>query len=48
VLRAPFNIEGVSEAQSALPGVGEHTEAILAELGYSGEEIAAMHERGAV
>jgi formyl-CoA transferase len=48
VLRAPFNIEGVAESQSGLPAVGEHSDAILAELGYSDDEIAAAHDQGAV
>ena len=30
------------------PGLGEHTEAVLREAGYSGEEIEAMMEAGAV
>jgi len=30
------------------PGLGEHTDALLAEAGYSDEEIAALHEAGAV
>ncbi|MEX2238521.1 MAG: CaiB/BaiF CoA-transferase family protein [Dehalococcoidia bacterium] len=31
-----------------IPSVGQHSEEILAELGYSGEQIAAMQERGAI
>ena len=48
ILRAPFNIEGVAEASSSLPAVGEHTDAILGELGYGAAEIAQMRERGTV
>jgi itaconate CoA-transferase len=48
VLRAPFNIEGVDEPPSAVPAVGEHTDAVLAELGYSSEDIATLHAAGAV
>jgi itaconate CoA-transferase len=48
VLRAPFNIENVEEPPSAIPAVGEHTDAVLQELGYGYEEIAALHETGAV
>ncbi len=31
-----------------VPALGEHTDAILAELGYNGADIAALHEAGAV
>lgn len=48
LLRSPFNIEGVSEAASTVPGIGEHSAAVLAELGYSSDEIAAMTDAGAV
>jgi crotonobetainyl-CoA:carnitine CoA-transferase CaiB-like acyl-CoA transferase len=30
------------------PGLGEHTRGVLAEAGYSPEEIDALHESGAV
>ena len=36
--RTPWSI------RSASPEPGEHTDAILAELGYSGDEIAKLHE----
>jgi itaconate CoA-transferase len=44
VLRAPFNIVGVDEPPSAIPAVGEHTDAILNELGYDAEAIRRLHE----
>ena len=31
-----------------VPAIGEHTDAVLAELGYGAAEIAAMHVSGAV
>jgi crotonobetainyl-CoA:carnitine CoA-transferase CaiB-like acyl-CoA transferase len=34
--------------RSAPPGLGEHTTAVLAELGYSREEIRQLHERRVV
>lgn len=34
--------------RSASPGLGEHTDAVLTELGYSRNEIAAMHDEGVV
>jgi crotonobetainyl-CoA:carnitine CoA-transferase CaiB-like acyl-CoA transferase len=30
------------------PELGEHTDAILAQLGYDAVEIAALHEKGVV
>jgi crotonobetainyl-CoA:carnitine CoA-transferase CaiB-like acyl-CoA transferase len=30
------------------PALGEHTDEVLGELGFSHEEIAALHARGAV
>jgi formyl-CoA transferase len=30
------------------PALGEHTDEVLAAAGYSGEEISALHESGAV
>jgi len=32
VLRSPFNLDGLEEPITAIPGLGEHTETILAEL----------------
>jgi itaconate CoA-transferase len=32
VLRSPFNLDGLKEPISAVPGLGEHTETVLAEL----------------
>ena len=48
LLRAPFNIAGYEEQPSAVPAVGEQTDAVLAELGYSAEEIAGLRWAGAV
>jgi crotonobetainyl-CoA:carnitine CoA-transferase CaiB-like acyl-CoA transferase len=33
---------------SGAPRLGEHTDAVLAEAGYSAAEIAALHEQGVV
>jgi formyl-CoA transferase len=30
------------------PALGEHTDEVLSDAGYSAEEIAALHEAGAV
>lgn len=48
VLRAPFNIEGLIEPSSAIPDVGEHTSAILQELGYDEDAIRMLFQSGAV
>ena len=39
---------GLRAADGAGPGLGEHTDAVLAELGLSGNEIGRLRERGVV
>jgi itaconate CoA-transferase len=48
VLRAPFNIQDLQEPPSSVPDVGEHTDAVLQELGYSSEDVEALRRSGAV
>ena len=48
LLRMPFNIDGLEETASEVPEVGQHTGAVLAELGYTAAEIASLREAGAV
>jgi itaconate CoA-transferase len=48
VLRAPFNILGVDEPESAIPAVGQHTDEILRELGYAAADIEKLRASGAV
>jgi itaconate CoA-transferase len=48
VLRSPFNIEGVEDLESAVPALGEHTDAILHELGYDAASIALLKSEGAI
>jgi itaconate CoA-transferase len=48
LLRMPFNIEGLDEAPSRVPEIGQHTDAVLSELGYAAAEIAALRQAGAV
>ncbi|HEU5433988.1 MAG TPA: CaiB/BaiF CoA-transferase family protein [Thermomicrobiales bacterium] len=43
-----FDLEGMPPRMEPVPAVGEHTDAILAELGYGPDEIASLRERGAV
>lgn len=44
----PPIIDGFEFPMGAVPGLGQHTEAILTEFGYTGEEIAGMHARGVI
>jgi itaconate CoA-transferase len=47
-LLPPASLSGVEPRMDPIPGIGEHTDAILADLGYSGSEIAALRFDGAV
>jgi len=47
-LRPPALPDDFEPAMGAIPAVGQHTEAILAELGYGDAEIAALRASGAV
>lgn len=47
-LLPPPVISGYEAAMGAVPGLGEHTDAVLAELGLGAGEIAALRERGAI
>ncbi len=42
MLKPPFEIDGCEPRMDAVPALGEHSRAILAELGYGGEEIDAL------
>lgn len=49
VLGSPIHVQGVAPGPQAPPPLlGEHTYALLAELGYSADDIAALREEGAV
>ena len=47
-LLPPVTMSGFEARFDAIPAVGEHTDRILAGLGYSAEEIAAVHAGGEV
>jgi itaconate CoA-transferase len=47
-LRPPANLDGVDAYMGNVPAVGEHTNAILTELGYTSETIDAMRASGAI
>jgi itaconate CoA-transferase len=44
----PITFPGREPRMDAIPGVGEHTAAILAELGYDDGQIGVLQERGGV
>lgn len=43
-LKPPANIDGMEPRMAAVPAVGEHSRAILAELGYGRADIDRLHE----
>jgi len=47
-LKPPFNLSGFEPRMDPLPALGQHTGAILAEIGYSEDEIRSLKERGVV
>jgi len=47
-LLPPATVSGLDARMDPIPEIGEHTEAILAELGYSPSEIASLGAAGAV
>ena len=47
-LPAPISTGGAAPALGPIPAVGEHTDAILAELGLTAAEVAALRVAGAV
>ncbi|MGD9701296.1 MAG: CaiB/BaiF CoA transferase family protein [Acidimicrobiia bacterium] len=47
-LRPPAIMHGLGERFDAIPGVGEHTDAILAELGYDPAAVALMRADGTI
>ena len=47
-LRPPVTQSGVEAAMNPIPSVGEHTDTILASLGYDARRIAQLREEGAI
>ena len=47
-LKPPFNLDNFAPRMEAVPAVGEHTQAILAELGYNEAELAALARSGLI
>ncbi len=48
VPRTPFNIDGFEEPAGRIPNLGEHTDEILAEVGYERDAIEALREKHVV
>ncbi len=47
LVNSPLNLHGLPKAvRTPTPEAGAHTDEVLAELGYTAAEIAAMHEKG--
>jgi crotonobetainyl-CoA:carnitine CoA-transferase CaiB-like acyl-CoA transferase len=47
-LEPPFNIDGVEPVMKPVPALGEHTDAILGELGFDDAIIAEWRRTGIV
>src|SRR3989442_15195918 len=47
-LKPPFNLDGLEPRMDPIPAVGEHTRAVLRELGYTAAEIDRLAAAGAV
>ena len=47
-LLPPPVISGFDPPKGAIPGLGQHTDSVLAELGLGTDDIAVLRERGAV
>ncbi len=48
MLKPPFNLSGFEPRLDPVPALGEHSRAILAEVGYSAAEIEALAATGAI
>jgi itaconate CoA-transferase len=47
-LPSPISLGEATPALGPIPAAGQHTDAILTELGYSGQEITGLHQAGTV
>jgi itaconate CoA-transferase len=48
MLKPPFNLDGMEPRMDAIPALGEHTEAVLRELGFSAAEVGRLRRDGAI
>lgn len=47
-LRPPFNLDGMDPRMDPVPGVGQHSRAVLAELGYTDADVARLAAEGVI
>jgi formyl-CoA transferase len=47
-LRPPVDLDGADPVMGPVPGLGEHTESVLAEFGYAAARVAALRAEGVV
>ena len=47
MLKPPFNLDGMEPRMDPIPALGQHTRAILSELGYGPDEISRFEIQGA-
>ena len=48
MLKPPLNLDGMEPRMDAIPALGEHTERVLRELGFSQAEVQALRREGAI
>jgi itaconate CoA-transferase len=48
LLKPPFNFEGIEDRMGRIPSVGEHTDAILGEVGIDAASIAEWRSKGII
>ena len=48
MLKPPFNLSGFEPRMDPIPALGQHSAAILAEIGFSAAEIEQLNQEGAV
>jgi itaconate CoA-transferase len=48
MLKPPFNLDGMEPRMDPIPALGEHTAAILAELGYREDQVSGFRSEGMI